>query len=95
MVQAFEILVELSWKVAKDYLEYQGFKELKTPRQIIRQAWQSGLLSSAEDWMAALQKRNLASHTYHEATLLEVVDFVDTKFSERVEALRNFLHSEL
>ncbi len=95
LVQAFEIIVELSWKLIKDYLEYQGFKELGSPKQSIRQAWQSGLLSSAEPWMAALQKRNLTSHTYNEATLQNVVRFIEQEFSVMVAELDSQMQSNL
>ncbi len=95
LVQAFEILVELSWKLIKDYLEYQGFKELGSPKQSIRQAWQSGLLSSAEPWMLALQKRNLTSHTYNEATLQNVVRFIEQEFSVLVAELEKQMKSNL
>lgn len=95
LIQAFEILVELSWKLIKDYLEYQGFKELGSPKQSIRQAWQSGLLSSAERWMLALQKRNLTSHTYNEATLQNVVRFIEQEFSVMVAELESQMKSNL
>jgi len=60
VVQRFETLIELSWNTLKDYLESEGCNTLKTPKDVIRQAFQSELISDAETWMRALQQRNLA-----------------------------------
>jgi len=32
LIQFFEISVELAWNVVKDYLEDQGFTEIRSPR---------------------------------------------------------------
>jgi len=66
IIQFFEINVELSWKVIKDYLEAQGFL-VKSPREAIKQAFQVGLIEDGHVWMEALEKRNLTTHTYDEA----------------------------
>jgi nucleotidyltransferase substrate binding protein (TIGR01987 family) len=42
LIQFFEMAFELSWKLLKDYEETEGFI-VKTPREAIKQAFQSGL----------------------------------------------------
>ena len=39
IIQFFEMSFELSWKVLKDYLEEQGFEDVKSPRAAIKQAF--------------------------------------------------------
>jgi len=87
LVQGFEFTIELAWKTLKDYLEDVGYKNLETPKETIRQAFQAGLIDNAEDWMAALQKRNLTSHTYHRSLLQESVNFIDHKFHAMISKL--------
>ena len=39
LIQAYEILIELSWKTIKDYLANEETK-VNSPKQVIRQAFQ-------------------------------------------------------
>lgn len=39
LVQAFEIVIELSWKTIKDYLEAQGYTEVQNGKRAFRQAF--------------------------------------------------------
>ncbi len=79
-LQRFEILIELSWKVLKDYLENEGYDEVKNGKQAIRQAFQDEIIHNAEDWMEALEKRNMTSHSYDDAILEETMIFIQETF---------------
>lgn len=65
IIQLFEIAFELSWKLMKDYLEALGFSP-KSPRETIKQAYQTGLIEDGHIWIDALADRNLTVHTYDE-----------------------------
>ena len=65
LIQGFEFTHELAWKVLKDYLEGEGFS-VASPRDAIKQAFQSGLLADDHVWIEALKDRNLTVHTYEE-----------------------------
>jgi len=65
LIQFYKMAFELSWKVMKDYLESLGF-EINSPRQSIKQAFQSGLITDGHLWIEALTDRNLTVHTYDE-----------------------------
>jgi nucleotidyltransferase substrate binding protein (TIGR01987 family) len=71
LIQFFEIAFELSWKVLKDYEESEGFS-VKTPRDAIKTAFQAGIIDHGEQWLQALQDRNLTAHTYNEKTAIAV-----------------------
>lgn len=72
LVQFFEMAFELSWKLLKDYQEEQGFN-IASPRDAIKQAFQSGLVTAGQDWINALEDRNLTTHTYNEQTAVIVM----------------------
>ncbi len=80
VVQRFEYVFELAWKVMKAYLEEQGF-EVKSPKNTMRVAFQVGLIDDGDIWMKALQIRNLTSHTYNEEILDEAISFIWFFFS--------------
>ncbi len=87
LVQRFEILIELSWKVLKDYLENEGYDNVKNGKQAIRQAFQDEIITNAEGWMEALEKRNLTSHTYDDQILEETVSYIRDGFYPLVRDL--------
>lgn len=95
IIQRFEILVELSWKVLKDFLIYQGFEEEKSPKSVIRRAYQSDIIQDVEQWMQSLDQRNRTSHTYNELILEEITNYTFGKFYPIVKDLYNYLKKEL
>ena len=68
IIQFFEISFELAWKLLKDYLQAQGFNEVKSPRASIKKAFEIEIIKDGTAWLEALENRNLSAHTYDEAT---------------------------
>jgi nucleotidyltransferase substrate binding protein (TIGR01987 family) len=87
IIQRFEFTHELAWKVMKDYLEYEGFKNITGSRSTTREAFNKGLISEGEKWMHMIESRNTTVHTYDE-------DILEDEFRKIVELytplLKNF-----
>lgn len=79
LIQRFEFCFELSWKIMKAFLEYEGI-EANSPRSAIRKAFQTELITDAEAWLDMLEKRNLSSHTYDAETANEIYQHVAQKY---------------
>lgn len=90
LIQIYEFTFELAWKTLKDYLEMEGFTVL-SPRATIRQAFQSGYLHNAEDWMQALDDGNLTTHTYDEQIAAKVINDIHTKYFFMLGELYQYL----
>lgn len=73
VVQAFEITQELSWKVLKDYLEEQGTTDLFGSKNVVREAFNVGLISNGEIWLDMIKTRNLTSHIYDESEISKLL----------------------
>lgn len=67
VIQRFEYSFELVWKIGKRVLHEIGIKS-HSPRSVIRDLAQQGLLDDADAWMRILSARNYTSHTYNEDT---------------------------
>ncbi|MBS7349314.1 MAG: nucleotidyltransferase substrate binding protein [Comamonas sp.] len=76
LIQAFELVFELAWKVMKDYFLYQGNPEITGSRDAIRQAFQVGIVQDGEGWMEMIKSRNQSSHTYNEAVANDIAQKV-------------------
>ena len=94
LVQAFEIVIELSWKTLKDYLEVQGYVEVQNGRRAFRQAFQDGIIDEGELWLKALDLRNITSHTYDMSMLEESIDFIIFSLQPALIKLQNRLAAE-
>lgn len=79
LVQTYEYTFELAWKTLKDYLESEGFL-LRSPRETIRQGFQSGFIVNAEDWLQALADRNLIDHIYDDEVMARVLKDVFERY---------------
>ncbi len=80
IIQLFEMGFELAWKLLKDFLEEQGFQDVKSPRSALKKAFEVGLIKQGHDWMQLLEDRNLTSHTYDEEKATEMEQLIDHKY---------------
>ncbi len=86
IIQRFEIAIELSWKVIKDFLQNEGFA-IKSPKESMRQAFAYGLIQDCEAWLEALDMRNITSHTYTQAELDKNVAYILESFYPLIQKL--------
>ena len=84
LIKTFEFCFELSWKVLKDLLFYEGY-EVKVPRAVIRKSFEVDYIdeNDCETLLDALDKRNLLSHTYWRKVAREA----ETLIKERYHAV--------
>ena len=94
LIQFFEMAFELSWKFLKDYDEMEGFAP-KTPREVIKQAFQAELVSDGHGWVNALQDRNLTSHTYNEKVAIDVENRIRIQYFPLLKELYEMFKSKL
>jgi nucleotidyltransferase substrate binding protein (TIGR01987 family) len=90
LIQFFEMAFELAWKLLKDYQEAEGFS-ISSPREAIKQAYQSELIDKGHDWIDALDDRNLTTHTYNEQIAVAVEQKIRQTYYPLLQDLqRNF-----
>ena len=97
VVQRFEILIELSKNLLKDYLEYEGIVNIDVPKAVIRQAFSAKIIKEkdVEILMQALLKRNLTSHTYDKQHLDTTINFIINDFYQVVTELHQYFKDKL
>lgn len=95
LIQFFEMSFELAWKTMKDYLEANGFPEIRSPRDVLKLAFQAGLIEQGRAWMQALEDRNLTTHTYHDETALKVEQDIRTLYLPLLTNLEDVLDRKL
>jgi len=87
IIQFFEICFELSWNLTKDYLENQGFNDVKSPRSAFKKAFEIGLIKDGHQWMELLQDRNLSAHTYDEQKATDLEQLIHHKYFPLLQEL--------
>lgn len=64
LIQRFELTLDLSWKVLKDFLEEEGLVFKPSPKDTLRMAQQSEYITYAQELIDGLVIRNELSHDY-------------------------------
>jgi nucleotidyltransferase substrate binding protein (TIGR01987 family) len=80
LIQAFEFSHELAWNVMKDYFDYQGGNLITGSRDATREAFNKGILQSADVWMEMIKSRNQTSHTYNKKTADEITKQIRSQY---------------
>lgn len=95
VIQFFEMSFELAWNLVKDYLEEQGFVDIKSPRGTLKKAYEMNMLENGHDWMDLLQDRNLTAHTYDEQKATEMEQLIQNKYFPLLKALQHSFNQKL
>jgi len=80
IIQFFEMSYELAWNCLKDYLEEQGFSDVKSPRSAIKKAYEIDLIGDGHSWLELLVDRNLTSHAYDDEKANEIEQLIHQKY---------------
>lgn len=94
IIQAYEMVFELGWKTAKDFLLKQGV-EVSFPREVIKEAFAYEIIDNGEIWIKMLDDRNLTVHTYDEAKANAVISDIKNIYFSEIEQLYNYLKGKL
>ena len=90
LIQRFEFSFELAWKCLAEYLFDQGINlESKTPRTVLKEAFEARIISDENLWLEILQSRNLMSHTYNEHDATEIAKKITKNYYELLKQLSN------
>ena len=93
-IHRFEIVFDLLWKTARDYLEHEGISVQPTPRAVIKEAFAAGIISNGQVCIEMLEARNLMAHKYDEETFGTVFLRIQGQFYPAIEELRAFLEGK-
>ena len=74
----------------KDYLEFGGFNT-KSPRELIKIAFQTECISNGQKWLEALEDRNLIVYTYDEANAISLLLKIRVEYFPLLKELHEWL----
>ena len=97
LVALFEICFEQSWKCMKEVLAAEGIEAAASgsPKLIIKEAYQAGLITDADNWILALAARNNVAHSYNELIAKDIVQQTKEKFVPLFRKLREDVEERL
>ncbi|MCF6093276.1 nucleotidyltransferase substrate binding protein [Microaerobacter geothermalis] len=95
VIQRFEFTYELSWKLLKAYLSFNGIAEVRTLREAFKEAFAAGLLNEGNVWIDMLEDRNRTSHTYDEAEARAIYEKVKSEYYTILHHLKESIGREL
>ncbi len=72
VIQRFEFTTDLAWKTLQETLEHDFGIRPNSPKTAIRLAYENNLITEAEVWLAMIDDRNLASHSYNQELANEI-----------------------
>ncbi len=94
LIQAFEIVFELSWKTLKDYLEFNGII-VNTPREVIKEAFSKNIIQDGQIWIEIMEARNKTCHTYQEKFAKELCNDILNVYTTEIKNLLVFLTGKI
>ena len=92
----FEFTFELAWKTMKDLMEYNGIIESTgSPREVLKNAFQNGIIEEGETWINMMLARNSLSHLYDEEASRKIYKDIKEKYIVLIEKLNEVLEKQI
>lgn len=95
IIRFFEMSFELAWKTTKDFLNNEGFQEINSPRSVIKNAFQLGIIEDGENWMKCLESRNKMTLIYDEETSVSIENSIRNTYVKLLSDLVAFYEKHL
>ena len=95
LMKSFELAFELSWKTLQSFFKSQGYVEVKSPKGIIKEAFNKDLIYNGQLWIDMLDARNRLSHIYDESMFKEIIKKVSKEYIQEIEKLYQKLKKEI
>ncbi|MCQ5129103.1 nucleotidyltransferase substrate binding protein [Butyricicoccus faecihominis] len=93
MIQRFEFTFELAWKALKEYMIDAGVQNtLQFPKQVLREAYATSLISSDSIWLDMLNARNTTSHIYDDHTAAVIAGKIQKSYLPELQKLAALLN---
>ena len=90
LIKAYEFSFELSWKTLKDLLAWNGV-DARLPREVLKQAFSTGLIDEGQLWIDMLEQRNLMAHTYDQTRARQAAALIEKSFWPQLQRLQQEL----
>ena len=93
-IQRFEFCTELAWKTMREYLLDQGYTNINSPKEVIKQAFAFGMIEDSKVWLELLNDRNLTSHVYDEATAAAIFARIEGQYLPLFDSVTAYMKDE-
>ena len=94
VIQRFEFCTELAWKTMREYLLDQGYTNINSPKEVIKQAFAFGMIDDQKAWVELLNDRNLTSHVYDEATAAAIFARIEGQYLPLFDRVTAYMKDE-
>ena len=94
VIQRFEFCTELAWKTMREYLLDQGYTNINSPKEVIKQAFAFGMIDDQKAWVELLNDRNLTSHVYDEATAAAIFVRIEGQYLPLFDRVTAYMKDE-
>ena len=89
LIQRFEFTFELAWKSLYEYMMFNGLSVRSMPREVLKTAYQHGLIDNEQVWLDMIEARNTLSHVYKEEQAATIADSISLKFCKELSAVKD------
>jgi len=95
LIQTFEFTYELGWKTIRDYLQFEGVKNVFLPREVIKYGFHHHIIEDGQAWINMMEDRNLMAHTYDERKAENAINNICKHYVKAINQVYIYLKIKL
>jgi nucleotidyltransferase substrate binding protein (TIGR01987 family) len=91
LIESFLFTFKLAWKSVKDYLIYQGIKDINFPREVIKKGFKYQTIQDGQLWIDIIEDTSLISYKDNENMIPMAVKNITEKYIQAIDQVYEYL----
>jgi len=87
LLQRFEFTFELAWETLQEFFTDKGLEGIFGPKEVLKKAFELGMIEDQKIWTQMMTDRNLMSHIYDDKQSKEVFQRIQKTYVGELEKL--------
>lgn len=90
LIYSFEFSFKLGWKTVKDYLIYQGVRNINFPREVIKKGFKYHVILDGQAWIDIIEDQALIEHTENAELAGQAVSRISERYMAALDQVYEY-----
>ncbi len=90
-IRSFEFTFKLAWKTVKDYLVFQGVRDVNFPREVIKKGFSHRIIEDGQMWINIIEDTALIEYSSDEDSIGKAITTITSSYLKALDQVYDYL----
>ncbi len=94
LISSFEFTFKLAWKTVRDYLIYQGVRDVTFPREVIKKGFSYEIIEDGQMWINIIGDTALIEYSSNEELIGTAISHITPSYMKAVDQVYDYFRKQ-